>query len=476
MPTPSQTWTLETAAAVRDALYARRRRLAVLLTGPKPSSDETADRWLIQLRWGAIAGMIATTAAGKALVPGLELAPLAAGLAGIAAINLGWAWLVRGAAARAREAAALVAAAAAAAPVATAAPPDAPAPEAEKLTRAQIIGDVVAVTWMLWFSGGLQSPFAAFLTFQIALSGLLCSRRTTVWVGLLTLLAIAALIPAPSLPLASAPLGAERIRQLGLVASLAALSLFLGFFVVVYGHRLEELREQSVRNERMAMVGRMVGGISHELSTPLATILLASRDLVDVARETGSEEATRLAETVAGEAQRASEIISLVRGQIRPDQRLEAVELAGFVEQVTRAELKRLGYQGEVVFDAPRPVRARVLRSALRQVLVNVVTNAVEAMAATPARRIEVQVEERGDLVEIAVSDSGPGFSAAMEGRLGEPFQTTKEPQGGMGLGLYISSVMAARMNAVLRVESAVARGATVTLCLHRGAADEGEG
>jgi two-component system sensor histidine kinase RegB len=97
-------------------------------------------------------------------------------------------------------------------------------------------------------------------------------------------------------------------------------------------------------------------------------------------------------------------------------------------------------------------------------------------MAATPARRIEVQVEERGDLVEIAVSDSGPGFSAAMEGRLGEPFQTTKEPQGGMGLGLYISSVMAARMNAVLRVESAVARGATVTLCLHRGAANEGEG
>ncbi|EYF06505.1 Hypothetical protein CAP_2035 [Chondromyces apiculatus DSM 436] len=441
----------------------RRRRLAVLLTGPSPSSDETADRWLVQLRWAAIAGMLATTAAGKVLVPGLGAAPLLGGIAGIAIMNLVWTWLGR------RDA-------------------DARVDGGEPRDRAplQILGDVVALTWMLWFSGGIQNPFASFLTFQMALAGLLCSRRTTVIVAAATLFAIVALLTAPPLPLDSAPLGIVRIKMLGDLVSIAALTLFFGFFVIVYGHRLEEMREQSMRNERQAMVGRMVGGISHELSTPLATILLASRDLVDVVREAGSEEAARLAETVAGEAQRASEIISLVRGQIRSDQRMEMVELTSFVEEVTRSELARLGYSGVLSFEGSEPVHARVLRSALRQILVNVLTNAVEAMATgsgrdstsegageggdAPQQRISVAVEVRGDDVEIAIADSGPGFSAAMENRLGEPFQTTKESQGGMGLGLYISTLMAARMHAVLRAESDALGGATVTLSLQQSA------
>ncbi|WP_050435332.1 sensor histidine kinase [Chondromyces crocatus] len=441
----------------------RRRRLAVLLTGPLPSSDETADRWLVQLRWAAIAGMLITTAAANALVPALDTVPLLGGITGIAVMNLVWTWLGRRA-------------------VDTRAAGDDP----RDLTHLQIMGDVVALTWMLWFSGGIHNPFASFLTFQMALSGLLCSRRTTIVVGVATLCAIAALLPAPPLPLASAPLGEALLQSLADLFALSALVLFLGFFVVVYGSRLEELREQSVRNERQAMVGRMVGGISHELSTPLATILLASRDLVDVAREAGSEEASRLAETVAGEAQRASEIISLVRGQIRADQHLEPVELTSFVEEVSRTELSRLGWRGSLSFEGPRPVHARVLRSALRQILVNVLTNAVEAMTAESEldgrsdsdardsgsdapRRISVQVQDRGDEVEIAIADSGPGFSAAIEHRLGEPFQTTKESRGGMGLGLYISTLMAARMHAVLRAESTEQGGAKVTLSLRRG-------
>jgi len=460
MQSPPRALALE-ATAPRPSLGAatpapRRRRLAVLLTGPRPSSAETADRWLIQLRWAAVAGMIATTAAGRALVPGLALGPLALGIAGITAMNLGWTWAVR----RAQP---------------EAAGPRAALP-ARELVGAQLAGDVLAVAWMLYFSGGIENPFAGFLAFHLALSGLLCPRRTTLSIGLLTLAAIAVLLHAPPLPLASAPLGQAAIRQLGDLVSLTSLTLFLGFFVVVYAHRLEDIRHQGVRNERLAMVGRMASGMSHELSTPLATILLASRDLVDVAREGDAGETARLAGTIAGEAQRASDIIGLVRGQIRADQRLEALELTAFVRDLAQEELQRLGYRGEIALEAPRPVTARVLRAALRQVLVNVLTNAVEATANAPRRRIEVSVLDRADAVEIAVSDSGPGVSAEIEARLGEPFQTTKESQGGMGLGLYISSVMAARMNAVLRVDSAEAGGAKVTLAFRHDRAGQDGG
>ncbi|WP_437936429.1 sensor histidine kinase [Sorangium sp. So ce341] len=447
MQSSFQSWSLDADPTKSGAPPAARRRLAVLLSGPKPPSWDTADRWLIQLRWVAIAGMIATTVASRKLVPDLRLGPLVLGIAAITVANLAWTYRVR----RAR-------------------PLDGGEPSArepaQELARAQLVGDVVANAWMLWFSGGLENPFAVFLAFHIALSGLLCPRRTTVLVGLLTLLAIGVLTDAEPLPLDSASLDGDRIRQLGDLVSLTSLTLFLGFFVVVYAHRLEELRQQSQRNERLAMLGRMVGGMSHELSTPLATILLASKDLVDVARETGSEDAARMAETVAGEARRASDIISLMRGQIRLDQRLEPLELTRFVRDLAKAELARLGYQGELAFDTPRPVQANVLKPALRQVLVNLLANAAEATDDRAEQRIEVSVIERGDVCEIAVSDSGPGLSPEIAGRLGEPFQTTKMSQGGMGLGLYISSMMASRMNAVLRMESVETGGAKATLRL----------
>ncbi|AGP40833.1 sensor histidine kinase [Sorangium cellulosum] len=447
MQSSLQSWSLDADPTKSGTPPAARRRLAVLLSGPKPPSWDTADRWLIQLRWVAIAGMIATTVASRKLVPDLRLGPLVLGIAAITVANLAWTYRVR----RAR-------------------PLDGGEPSArepaQELARAQLVGDVVANAWMLWFSGGLENPFAVFLAFHIALSGLLCPRRTTVLVGLLTLLAIGVLTDAEPLPLDSASLDGDRIRQLGDLVSLTSLTLFLGFFVVVYAHRLEELRQQSQRNERLAMLGRMVGGMSHELSTPLATILLASKDLVDVARETGSEDAARMAETVAGEARRASDIISLMRGQIRLDQRLEPLELTRFVRDLSKAELARLGYRGEIAFDTPRPVQANVLKPALRQVLVNLLANAAEATADGAEQRIEVGVIERGDVCEIAVSDSGPGLSPEIAGRLGEPFQTTKMSQGGMGLGLYISSMMASRMNAVLRMESVETGGAKATLRL----------
>ncbi|WP_437951898.1 ATP-binding protein [Sorangium sp. So ce296] len=447
MQSSFQSWALDADPTKSGSPPAARRRLAVLLSGPKPPSWDTADRWLIQLRWVAIAGMIATTVASRKLVPDLRLGPLVLGIGAITVANLAWTYRVR----RAR-------------------PLDGGEPSArepaQELARAQLVGDVVANAWMLWFSGGLENPFAVFLAFHIALSGLLCPRRTTVLVGLLTLLAIGVLTDAEPLPLESASLDGDRIRQLGDLVSLTSLTLFLGFFVVVYAHRLEELRQQSQRNERLAMLGRMVGGMSHELSTPLATILLASKDLVDVARETGSEDAARMAETVAGEARRASDIISLMRGQIRLDQRLEPLELTRFVRDLAKAELARLGYGGEIAFDTPRPVQANVLKPALRQVLVNLLANAAEATDDRSEQRIEVSVIERGDVCEIAVSDSGPGLSPEIAGRLGEPFQTTKMSQGGMGLGLYISSMMASRMNAVLRMESVETGGAKATLRL----------
>ncbi len=417
------------------AISLTRPRGTALLSPARPPSSADADRWLIRLRWMAIGGMLATTLIASRLVPDLDLGPLLGVLGGIVALNVAWIAVV---VSRVDK------------------PP---------LVRQQVVVDVVALTAMLWFSGGASNPFAAFLTFQIVLAGLLCGGRMSVVVAGLVLAAIAISWFAPPLPLEGAPLGAADVRRIGNLVSLVSLAAFIGFFVIVYVQRIEQLRADNERNEKLAMLGRLVGAMSHELNTPLATILLASKDLVEVGGELGSVETTRLASTIVEEAQRAADVIGLMRGHVRPDQLGEPVELGAFVNILAARELDRLGFHGDRVIDV-EAVLATVPRAGFQQILSNLITNAVQATAAMPAPRIEVRVRARGGRVETVVADNGPGIDRALVGRIGEPFQTTKE--GGMGLGLYVSSVLAERMEGTLALEAGDSSGTRVTLTVPR--------
>lgn len=408
------------------------------LTSVDPIPEGTAERWLITLRWAAIVGMSATTATAKLLVPALDTFPIFTLLAALALIN-GLFALVVGRVLR----------------------------HERRLVATQIAFDVIALGAVLWQSGGTGNPFAAFLVFQIALAGVLCGGRPTLGIAALTMVTAALVSFAEPLPLVSAPLGKERIHHLSAFVSVASLSGFLGLFVFVHARRLDELRQRAVRNEKLAMLGRVVGGMSHELSTPLATILLAGRELSEITKD-GPTDAAELARVIAGEAQRASDIIGLVRGYIRPDQRREEIELGKFVSDVATRELRRLDYRGALNIDAPDPVRVTVLAAGLLQVLLNVLTNATEAMVTTVQPQVFITVREKPEFAEIVVEDNGPGFRLEMVSRVGEPFQTTKDEQGGMGLGLYVSSVLLDRMNGVLCVSNGENGGARVVIRLPR--------
>jgi two-component system sensor histidine kinase RegB len=421
-----------------DGPRSRRPRLAILLSGPLASPLESKDRWLVQLRWLALAGMTATVITARLLAPSLAVAPLAIVLAAIATLNVGWTLLLRR--------------------------------SVKEWVAVQLAVDAILLAALLWFSGGLDNPFAVFIVFQIALAGVLADGRSTVRIGALAVASIGVLSWAAPLPLADAPLGRGRILAFGKLTSLVSLCLFLGFFALVYARRLKELRDASARNERLAMLGRLVGGMSHELATPLGTILLGSRDLASLVRD-DHPDAAELAAAIATEAERASDIIGLLRGHIRPDQRAERVDLSALVSEIAARELDRLNFPGERVIDTPGPVPAAVLRVGLAQVLRNLLANAAHATseARPPAeRRIVVAVYADGDRLEVSVTDNGPGISPAIAERLGEPFQTTKEGSGGLGLGLYVSSVLARQMRASLRVEDAEGGGAKVVLALPR--------
>jgi two-component system sensor histidine kinase RegB len=434
---------------------------AVTQTPNTHSVAEPTDQWLVRLRWIAVLGMLATVAVASKVVPTLPLAPLVAIIGAVAASNLMWLLLIRR---RRRRSLGQPERFFAAAPMQDEGVASSVEPRPGSFAAAQIVVDLVAVTTVLWFSGGARNPFAVFITFQIVLAGVLCSGRTTIGVAMLAVASTTLLFWAPPLPLDSSALGAEQVRWLASGIALATVSGFIGYFVYVFTRRLEQLRARAAQDEKLAIVGRLVGGMSHELNTPLATILLASRDLATLGHDMAPDEIAQLGATIAEEAQRASEVIGLMRGQLRPDLHREPVELRRFVAELTTKELGRRGYRGRVEVPDGVAIETAVLRAGLTGVLTNLLANAVEALAAEAEPLIRVTVERHGSALAIHVDDNGPGLRRELVGRLGEPFRTTKGDQGGLGLGLYVSSVLASRMDGALRVSPSVLGGTCLTL------------
>jgi two-component system sensor histidine kinase RegB len=397
-----------------------------------------ADRWLIGLRWIAIGGMLVTTLIAKRFVPDLRVDALWLVLVAVAAVNVLWSIIVFGT----RRA-------------------------AENLVTAQLVGDLINLGAMLWFSGGLTNPFAPFLLFQIALAGLVGARSSVVRVTIVAFAISVVISFAPPLPLASATLRPDLLMRLAHYVAITGLAGFLGASVWTYRRRIEELDTERERNERLVLLGRMAGGMAHELNTPLATILLASQELAAAAQSLGDHEVAQLGGTVASEAKRASQIIDLLRGRVREGGQRSVVRLTDAIASVAdRVALER-GFRGRFELRLERAPAVRVARAALEHLLTNVVTNAVQACAVRDDAVIEIAAEpERDGGVSIRVEDNGPGIRPSLLPRLGEPFQTTKEAQGGMGLGLYVCSVLARQMGGELEVATADGEGTRVTLRL----------
>jgi len=223
---------------------------------------------------------------------------------------------------------------------------------------------------------------------------------------------------------------------------------------------------------RLSTLGEMASGIAHELNQPLTSITMNARACVHMldSSQTAVEACPDVMEKIAAEAQRAGEVIRQIRHFIRKDQpERQPVRVSNMVREVLlliRADVRQAEVQVKLELD---PIADRVLAQDIQieQVMLNLVLNAIEAMAemAPGVRRLVIGSGLKSpDMVEIIVSDTGPGLSEEVTQRLFTPFVTTK-PQG-LGLGLSISSGIIDAHDSTLRVESRPGKGATFSFTL----------
>jgi len=234
-----------------------------------------------------------------------------------------------------------------------------------------------------------------------------------------------------------------------------------------------ELSDQLAHASRLASVGELAAGVAHEINNPLAIIAEEAglmRDLLDpeFAETADPEEMVAHLDAIHEATFRARDItrklLSFVRkGEVHPGlhdvgELLEDI-VGGFLERELTASSIR--FERSYAEGLP-PVL--VDRGQLEQVIVNLITNAVDAIDGPG--EITVATALGADGVEIAVSDTGRGIPAAQIERIFMPFFTTKEVGKGTGLGLSVSYGLVRGMGGTIRVESQVGAGSTFTITL----------
>jgi two-component system C4-dicarboxylate transport sensor histidine kinase DctB len=221
---------------------------------------------------------------------------------------------------------------------------------------------------------------------------------------------------------------------------------------------LEQAHEELVQAGKLALLGQMSAGISHELGQPLTALRGLAGNARVLLERSRLPEVSRNLEDIAGMVERMGRITAQLKAFARKTSpaQLGPVAMERAIDNARQLVAGRL-HEERVTFDAvvPPGLAAYCDATRLEQVLVNLFVNALDAMAGTPERRIAVSARAAGTRVLVRVADTGPGLAPDVRERLFEPFFTTKPVGEGMGLGLVISQHIVHEFGGALRCASA---------------------
>jgi two-component system, NtrC family, sensor kinase len=221
-------------------------------------------------------------------------------------------------------------------------------------------------------------------------------------------------------------------------------------------HRRYE--QQFLQTGKLAAIGELAAGVAHEINNPLFAILGLVEFLLRDA-----DEGTKSHERLALVQETALEIKEIVRALLDFAREGSDEQLLVPLRDVTAQtlELVRRTHAAKdvelVERYADEPLRVRASPNQLKQVILNIVTNARQAMPT--GGTLTVGLERDGDTGVISVSDTGGGIDAAALTRIFEPFYTTKRTIGGTGLGLSVSLGIIEAHGGTIAAESEPGRG-----------------
>jgi two-component system sensor histidine kinase RegB len=373
-------------------------------------------------------------------------------------------------------------------------------PRGNAILLAVMLWDLLALTALLYLTGGTTNPFCVFYLVNFALAAVVLSEYwtwTVVTIGLVGLALITfwyqpidELQDSAARHIESAAGGGEGgpsgialsaapvPNRVTLLQAGAAVGVGLcGVVVVYFVCRLNEALQHSearrriaenqrARSERLEALGTLAAGAGHELSTPLSTIAVVSkelgRELAD--RDDVPDSVRDDVHLIRDEVERCRNILnrlSLDSGRSAGEPLVEAT-VAQLVDEVL-SDLRApdriaVGVQSEV---SHRTVFVPLV--GLAQALRGLVQNALDAASQEPVY-LRASLEP-GEL-HVQIEDQGPGMTPDVQSRAFDPFFTTKAPGSGMGLGMFLAQSIIQRLGGRVELESTVGQGTLVRIWL----------
>ena len=232
---------------------------------------------------------------------------------------------------------------------------------------------------------------------------------------------------------------------------------------------LKRAQDDLVQASKLAALGQMSAALAHEINQPLAALktTLASAKLL--IRNGSTERAAATVATIDDLVARMSELTQHLRAFARKDfGEMEPVDVTVVVQRALALANARLGAEGvRTVIDMPAGgVMVTGNATRLEQVLLNLLSNAADAVSHMRERMVAVSVMQSGDQVQVSVADSGSGIAPGDMASVFDPFFTTKQVGKGLGLGLSISYAIIEDHGGRLRAQNRDGGGAEFSFSL----------
>ena len=337
--------------------------------------------------------------------------------------------------------------------------------------------DALALTVVFAFTGGPTNPFTLLYLVQITLSAIILHKAWTWALGLLSTLCYGSLFLFSAMVSAhSHELSETMIRHVvGMWIAFGLAAGVLTFFIGQVSETLQrrqrevlELQRQVARQERLGSLVTLAAGAAHELSTPLGTIAIASREIERAAERRGGDAAmVEDARLIRSQVERCRGILAdmSAKGAEPFGEAPSAIEIGEVfrrvIEGLPEVERSRLD-----VDQTNCHIRLETFPASVAQSALALVRNSLDA--SPDGQPVFLGAEADADSVTFIVRDEGEGMNDETLARVAEPFFTRKPPGEGMGLGAFLAHLFASRMGGELRYESTLGQGATAYLMLPR--------
>lgn len=342
-------------------------------------------------------------------------------------------------------------------------------PENKRLSEAEatmwLVFDIVQLCLLLYLTGGLNNPFAMLVIAPVTIAATVLHLRNTVFLGLTAIILVTTVsrFHVPLIGPDGLELAIPVLFQFGFWAALLISLVFLAFYarqVTIEMHAMGEALVATQlalsREQKLTDLGGVVAAAAHELGTPLATIKLVSSELMEELEN--YPELLEDAELIRSQTDRCRDILQSMGRAGKDDLHLRQAPIETVVHEAADPHVSR----GKSVVFEVRPQEGASLTQPIiqrRPEIIHGLRNLIQNAVDFSHSKVIVEVTWSDEMINVQISDDGPGFPLSVLGRIGDPYvrrrrlseDSARRPgYHGMGLGLFIAKTLLERSGAKL--------------------------